>query len=709
MRLVAYIDGEKKIFPLREGASVIGRAEACHIMVVAKGVSRRHAQVVVEGGEASVRDLGSSNGVYVNGKKVSSDTPIKQGDIVGLGSFKFTFEGGDESDATLVEATPISDEPERPEVETERFEPDGDGSLNFDDAAEVQNDVPSEEPGGFIEDQPPSEDDTPVDEQFAPVKYEPDAQQAVGPQLVQRDGKWFLRDPDTEREVEIVPKWEQEGAEGAEAPEGAEEVVPQARRRSPLKIVAVAMGAVITFVLLIGLFKEPPPKAQPNYPPRLYNEAVNQGIQFLTDSKYEEAKKVFESAHRNLPERGVADTLVHLTNRLVANSKAPADTDWQALERDLKELKDSIYSTARIEAFAVDLLEKADREQQYIAIVSQGIDRLKAGDSEKALDDLGDVPKDSPSYKVAEPHIAKARENLRVKYENLAKNAETIQNYPQAIKHYRLASRYAENLDAYAEELEKCRKWQTDSNMLDEGRKAFEEARHDAVKPLLADILEDSPYRKEANALIEELEAKLAEIDQSEILTRITQLYLAGKGDEALRLIEDDELDEKVDQALLAKINRVLKAMKDADAAMQVKNYDEASKKWDEVTQSEPDEENQYHQQALEKLEEFERRRPEFAKDYEGRAAAANREGKFQDARRLAKKAQEYDPEGTRGAGLLKTLTEQAKIAYGQGLVLEQKDAKKAVEFFKKAREYAEPGSFHDTDSQRRIMKLGFD
>ena len=63
----------------------------------------------------------------------------------------------------------------------------------------------------------------------------------------------------------------------------------------------------------------------------------------------------------------------------------------------------------------------------------------------------------------------------------------------------------------------------------------------------------------------------------------------------------------------------------------------------------------------------------------------------------------------TRGAGLLKTLTEQAKIAYGQGLVLEQKDAKKAVEFFKKAREYAEPGSFHDSDSQRRMMKLGFD
>ena len=454
------------------------------------------------------------------------------------------------------------------------------------------------------------------------------------------------------------------------------------------------------------------PTPNGSHSPRVYNETVNQGIQFLTDDKFEEAKKVFEAAHRNLPERGVADTLVHLTDKLVANSKAPAGTDWQALERDLNELKNSIYSTARIEAFAVDLLEKADREQQYIAIVSQGIDRLRAGDSDKALEMLEKVPKDSPSYEVAKPHIAKARENLRVNYENLAKNAEAIQAWKDAMKYCRLASRYADDLDAYAERFEKCRKWQTDSNMLDEGRKAFDEERYDAVKPLLADILEDSPYRKEANALIEELEAKMADIDQVQILARITQLYLAGKGEEALKLIEDDQLEDKVDQALLAKINRVLKAMKDADAAMQVKNYDEAGKKWQEVTETEPDEENQYHKQALEKLDEFERRRPEFAKDYEGRAAAANKAGKFQDARSLAKKAMGYDLEGTRGAGLIKALDEQARAAHGQGLLRQQKDPpdlKKAAEFFKRARELAEPGSFHDTDSQRRLMQMGLD
>jgi len=51
----------------------IGRAEDCDIHILDKLISRNHAQFVITGGEIYVQDLNSSNGVYVNGQKVTQE------------------------------------------------------------------------------------------------------------------------------------------------------------------------------------------------------------------------------------------------------------------------------------------------------------------------------------------------------------------------------------------------------------------------------------------------------------------------------------------------------------------------------------------------------------------------------------------------------------------------------------------------------------
>jgi ABC-type multidrug transport system ATPase subunit len=56
-------------------------------------VSRRHAEFVVAGGTVVVRDLGGTNGTYVNGELVRGARPLAPGDRINIGPFELTFDG----------------------------------------------------------------------------------------------------------------------------------------------------------------------------------------------------------------------------------------------------------------------------------------------------------------------------------------------------------------------------------------------------------------------------------------------------------------------------------------------------------------------------------------------------------------------------------------------------------------------------------------
>jgi len=79
------------IFPL-SGEATIGR-EVGNTIVLDRDstVSRRHAVIEVAGGGYVLRDLGSSNGTFVNGARVS-ERPLQPGDEITLGATRFRFE-----------------------------------------------------------------------------------------------------------------------------------------------------------------------------------------------------------------------------------------------------------------------------------------------------------------------------------------------------------------------------------------------------------------------------------------------------------------------------------------------------------------------------------------------------------------------------------------------------------------------------------------
>ena len=63
---------------------VIGRSSACQIVLGDDTVSRRHAELRYDDGRWMLRDLGSSNGTYVNGRFVT-EAEIQPGDVIHLG------------------------------------------------------------------------------------------------------------------------------------------------------------------------------------------------------------------------------------------------------------------------------------------------------------------------------------------------------------------------------------------------------------------------------------------------------------------------------------------------------------------------------------------------------------------------------------------------------------------------------------------------
>jgi DNA-binding winged helix-turn-helix (wHTH) protein len=74
-----------RLLPLVDGENIAGRGVECSLVIDASSVSRRHARIMVSAGSATLEDLGSTNGTFVNDAAITSATALKDGDVVALG------------------------------------------------------------------------------------------------------------------------------------------------------------------------------------------------------------------------------------------------------------------------------------------------------------------------------------------------------------------------------------------------------------------------------------------------------------------------------------------------------------------------------------------------------------------------------------------------------------------------------------------------
>jgi pSer/pThr/pTyr-binding forkhead associated (FHA) protein len=82
-------DGQRKDFPVTGAVTVLGRGEECDLRVPLLNVSRKHCELTCGGSQLKVKDLGSSNGTYVNNRRVT-EVVLKAGDRLAIGPIVFT-------------------------------------------------------------------------------------------------------------------------------------------------------------------------------------------------------------------------------------------------------------------------------------------------------------------------------------------------------------------------------------------------------------------------------------------------------------------------------------------------------------------------------------------------------------------------------------------------------------------------------------------
>ncbi|MEL6186697.1 MAG: FHA domain-containing protein [Myxococcota bacterium] len=74
-----------------KASMVIGRSRTCDVVIPSAKVSRQHASVTLDGGELWIEDLGSANGVWHDGEKITR-TKVANGDTFTISDETLRFE-----------------------------------------------------------------------------------------------------------------------------------------------------------------------------------------------------------------------------------------------------------------------------------------------------------------------------------------------------------------------------------------------------------------------------------------------------------------------------------------------------------------------------------------------------------------------------------------------------------------------------------------
>ncbi len=80
-------EGRKTVVPFVREEITIGRQEGNTIRLTERNVSRRHARLLRQNGTVLVEDLGSYNGIRINGERITGQVPVRDGDLIQIGDY----------------------------------------------------------------------------------------------------------------------------------------------------------------------------------------------------------------------------------------------------------------------------------------------------------------------------------------------------------------------------------------------------------------------------------------------------------------------------------------------------------------------------------------------------------------------------------------------------------------------------------------------
>lgn len=96
---------EQKTHPLDKPRMVVGREPSCEIHIDNLGISRQHCEFQPRGDAFVVKDLGSSNGTYVNGRKITEHF-LNDADEIIIGKYTLKFRNETQAASAAAAAAP---------------------------------------------------------------------------------------------------------------------------------------------------------------------------------------------------------------------------------------------------------------------------------------------------------------------------------------------------------------------------------------------------------------------------------------------------------------------------------------------------------------------------------------------------------------------------------------------------------------------------
>jgi len=689
MRLVVVSGGQTLSFPLRQGSTIVGRHSSCHISIPAKSISRRHCQIYVDGPAASVRDLDSSHGTYVNGSRVER-TDLHDGDTLSLGGFQLRFETGEVAPQGAYAHTAAP-----PDDVVVTAEPAGMGPM----------------PGGPLPDEPPPAptdtpdmpdgEDTPVDSSFVPQPYAGGQGTALGaamqPQLVVRDGRWFLRDPRTGREVEIAPR----GGEAGAVPAASEVRRPNVR----LLITAVAI-AVVVIVLFASVFlrREPAPKGS-GFSLAAYNRHVDAAIEDIQAAKLDDAQAKLEAASKMTRKVETARHLAQFVGLLQNAGTDLENLNWEEAERYLETILNTRSATDKAIAFAKNRIDWLDEEQVAKGLREELIQRLKgAGDTEELLLEilaqLRQLKKGTAAASRAKTDVQEIEKRLYEKYHGQADRARKQSNWTEAGEFLLKAQPYAPDAAAIAKEIAECRRLDGESRLFDQAREAITSKNYSLARGLLERIEGPGFYRTAADRLLKQVKADEEREQRNTLRAQILGLYKRGSGRQAIELLKKHKVQDLA--YIVDKVDQLEKLIAAGRKAEDEKRYREAEDAYKEAVGVETDAENDYHRRAKGLLDALAARAPEISRElFVSGYRKLHKDADPASARKDFDAALQFNPENERAKKALDQLEHTAKTLWNDGCVFEiEKKPAHALDKFQRALAYASP----DSDLHRRIL-----
>lgn len=140
-----------KTFPLEREEVFLGRDQANDITISDAEVSRRHARFIMQDENILVEDLGSTNGTFLNGERVSTPQQLRPGDVISLGeNIILVFEKSHyDPDATVVSSQPAYTPPPAPQQPAQRSYQQPQPQASYQQPARPQAGTPERKKRGF--------------------------------------------------------------------------------------------------------------------------------------------------------------------------------------------------------------------------------------------------------------------------------------------------------------------------------------------------------------------------------------------------------------------------------------------------------------------------------------------------------------------------------------------------------------------------------